>query len=142
MFTETIGRIKITSGKRGKSKTTYPTCRVCSVKIKEGNLTVTIHKVGEYPSEIHLDCANKLVETLEGAILEATLVNKPAKKKDNMVIKASGNRFHLIKGKHLIVSSRGYLRHSGALRGAWAFQKMFRKHPPIVVEKQGKGETE
>jgi hypothetical protein len=69
MLKTTIGKIKISSGMRKKSKTIYPTCKICGEKIKEGDFTVTIHKVGEMQTELHNVCAIKLSEIINKAAI-------------------------------------------------------------------------
>jgi L-asparaginase II len=73
MYEKRIGKILITSGLRKPSKNKiYPTCKICGVKIKEDDLTVTIHKVGEYPTELHKNCAGRLIDVLKGAVIGAS----------------------------------------------------------------------
>lgn len=69
MFEKTLGKIIVCSGIRAKSKNKkYPTCKICEIKIKENEYTVTIHKVGEYPTEIHAECNKQLIKVLQGSI--------------------------------------------------------------------------
>ena len=68
MFKKEIGKVIISSGMRRKSKSNYATCKICGRKIKEGDYTITIHKIGEYPTEIHKVCTNKLINILKEAI--------------------------------------------------------------------------
>lgn len=75
MFTQLLGSIRIVSGRRRKSKTRYPKCRICDIMIKELDYTVTIHKVGETHAEIHKDCAGQLIHALQSAIKEREVVD-------------------------------------------------------------------
>ena len=56
------------------------------------------------------------------------------KRRDNRKILVSGKRYHLIRRGWRVVSSRGFKTEKGCLQSAKAFQRMFKRFPPIVVE--------
>lgn len=63
-FQEKIGLMSVTSGIKKKTAGKIPTCRICKKQIMPNTKTVTIHKIGEYPSEFHDFCASKLMEII------------------------------------------------------------------------------